>query len=77
MSHFSSLPFTVGKFLITPLSRLDTTGLFVSLLSIRSGQGTQTRDKVYTFQPKFDNAHGALAYAAAQSHQLIAPIALA
>ena len=77
MFHSSSLPFTVGKFLVTPLSRLDAAGLFVPLLSIRSGQGTQTRDKVYTFQPTFDNAHGALAYAAEQSHQLIAPVALA
>ena len=54
MSSISSLPFTVGKFLITPLTRTDVAGRFIASLSIRRGQGTQTNDRVYTFKPEFN-----------------------
>lgn len=66
MSSFSSLPFTVGKFLITPLIRSKNTGRFSAALSIRRGRGTQTHDRVYTFKPEFTSRDGALVYAAAQ-----------
>lgn len=66
MSSFSSLPFTVDKFLITPLIRLNNAGRFSAALSIRRGQGTQTHDRVYTFKPDFASKDSALVYAAAQ-----------
>jgi hypothetical protein len=66
MSSFSSLPFTVGKFLITPLIRSNNAGRFSAALSIRRGQGTQTHDRVYTFKPDFASKDSALVYAAAQ-----------
>lgn len=78
MSSISSLPFTVGKFLITPLTRSATAGRFIALLSIRRGQGTQTNDRVYTFKPEFACQDSALMYAAAQGrYWLINPASLA
>lgn len=78
MSTLSSLPFTVGKFLITPLTRSAAAGRFVASLSIRRGQGTQTHDRVYTFKPEFTSQDSALTYAAAQGrYWLLNPASLA
>jgi len=66
MTSISSLPFTVGKFLITPLTRSDAAGRFIASLSIRRGQGAQTHDRIYTFKPEFKCQDSALMYAAAQ-----------
>jgi len=78
MSAVSSLPFTVGKFHITPLSRAHAAGGFVASLSIRRGRGAQTHDRVYTFTPEFSSHDSALMYAAAQGrYWLINPASLA
>ncbi|MDI9332520.1 MAG: hypothetical protein QM527_14665 [Alphaproteobacteria bacterium] len=78
MSLSSSLPFTVGKFLITPLTRSVAAGRFVATLSIRRGQGTQTHDRIYTFTPDFACRDSALMYATAQArYWLINPASLA
>jgi len=78
MTSISSLPFTVGKFLITPLTRSDAAGRFIASLSIRRGQGAQTHDRIYTFKPEFANKDSALTYAAAQGrYWLLNPASLA
>lgn len=59
-------PFSVGKFLLTPLTRSSGLERFTASLSIRRGQGSQTQDSVYTFQPEFACRDSALAYAAEQ-----------
>lgn len=66
MSSITSLPFTFGKFLITPLTRPNAAGRFLASLSIRRGKGTQTHDRVYTFKPEFIDNDSALSYAVAQ-----------
>jgi len=78
MSIVQAKPFTVGKFLITPLTRAVENGLFTASISIRPGQGTQTHDQIYSFKPEFDSLEGALVYAAAQGrYWLINPMAFA
>ena len=78
MSSHSSVPFTVGKFLFTPLSRCVRSGRFTATLSIRRGQGSQTHDRIYTFKPEFANRDSALAYAAQQGRDWLAnPVAFA
>jgi hypothetical protein len=78
MSSISSTPFTVGKFHITPLSRTDRQGRYTALLSVKSGQGSQTHDSVYTFKPAFTCEGSALMYAAAQGrYWLIQPATMA
>jgi hypothetical protein len=78
MSSFCSLPFTLGKFRITPQSRSDANGRFVASLSIRRGQGRQSNDRVYTFTPLFSTEDSALSYAATQGrYWLINPASFA
>jgi hypothetical protein len=78
MSFHTSLPFAVGKYLITPITRAAKTGSYTACLSIRRGQGAQTHDRVYTFKPEFDNQESALMYAAAQGrYWLLNPASLA
>ena len=78
MSFASTLPFTVGEFQITPLSRSRGADQHTALLSIRRGQGSQTHDRVYTFKPEFKTQDSALMYAAAQGrYWLLNPASLA
>ena len=78
MSLQTALPFAVGKFLITPLTRAVKSGIYTASLSIRRGQGSQTHDRVYTFKPEFTNRDSALMYAAAQGrYWLLNPASLA
>lgn len=78
MSFASTRPFAVGKFRITPLSRSHGSDQHIALLSIQSGQGSQTHDSVYTFKPEFKTQDSALMYAAAQGrHWLVNPASLA
>lgn len=78
MSLASTHPFAVGEFRITPLSRSRGSDQHIAMLSIRRGQGSQTRDRVYTFKPEFKTQDSALMYAAAQGrYWLLNPASLA
>lgn len=57
-------PFPVGKFLVSPLSRLTEAGDYIASISIRSGRGSGSHDRVFRFLPRFTTQQGALAYAA-------------
>lgn len=60
--------FSVGKYLVSPLSRLTESGQYLASLSIRSGSGRGTHDRVYRFVPEFATREGALQYAIAEGH---------
>ena len=78
MSFATTHPFAVGDFRITPLSRSRGEGQHTAVLSIRSGQGSETQDRVYTFKPEFKTQDSALMYAAAQGrYWLLNPASLA
>jgi len=77
MSFSTTHPFTVGDFRISPLSRSNGEGQHTAVLSIRSGQGSETHDRVYTFKPEFKTQDSALMYAAAQGrYWLLNPASL-
>ena len=77
MSSIHTHPFAVGDFQITPMSRSHGSDQHTALLSIRSGKGSQTSDRVYTFKPEFKNQDSALMYAAAQGrYWLLNPASL-
>ena len=78
MTFSTHHPFVVGEFRITPLSRSHGAGHHTALLSIRSGKGSQSHDRVYTFKPEFQTQDSALMYAAAQGrYWLLNPASLA
>lgn len=60
--------FSVGKYLVSPLSRLNESGQYTASVSIRSGSGRGTSDRVYRFVPEFDTRESALQYAIAEGH---------
>ncbi len=57
---------TVGRFVLSPITRQTANGQFAASLSIRSGQGSSTHDRVYRFMPLFDSAQAAAHYALSQ-----------
>ena len=61
--------FSVGKYLVSPLTRLNDAGQYIASVSIRSGSGRGTHDRVFRFVPEFSTPEGALQYAVAQGRQ--------
>jgi hypothetical protein len=58
--------FRQGKYLVSPLTRLTERGDFAASLSIRSGSGSNTLDRVFRFIPRFATRSGARRYAVEQ-----------
>jgi hypothetical protein len=57
----------VGKYLVSPLAKPQGEGRYVASVSIRSGKGSATHDRVMRFSGLFDNAAAALQYATEQA----------
>ncbi|MCY1164653.1 MULTISPECIES: hypothetical protein [Polaromonas] len=53
----------VGKYLVSPLAKPQDTGGYAASVSIRSGRGSGTHDRVLRFSGLFDSAASALQYA--------------
>jgi hypothetical protein len=53
----------VGKYLVSPLAKPQGEGLYAASVSIRSGRGSGTYDRVLRFSELFDSAAGAVHYA--------------
>jgi hypothetical protein len=60
--------FSVGKYLVSPLTRRNESGQFIASVSIRSGHGRGTHDRVLRFVPEFNTHEGAVQYAIAEGH---------
>jgi hypothetical protein len=61
MNHHNLIE--VGKYQISPLATQLDDGGFTASVSIRSGKGSATHDRVSRFTALFDNAPAALHYA--------------
>ncbi|MES2415511.1 MAG: hypothetical protein V4614_17055 [Pseudomonadota bacterium] len=53
----------VGKYLVSPLAKPQEAGGYAASVSIRSGTGSATHDRVLRFTGLFDSAASALQYA--------------
>ena len=53
----------VGKYLVSPLAKPQGEGRYTASVSIRSGKGSATYDRVMRFSGLFDSAALALQYA--------------
>ncbi|MFA9441548.1 hypothetical protein ACDA63_18110 [Uliginosibacterium sp. sgz301328] len=54
----------IGRFLISPMTRPGTDGRYIASVSIRSGQGMASIDRIMRFTPSFASPNAALRYAA-------------
>lgn len=66
MKHPTTRPYTVGKYLITPISHPAGNGRHLASLSIRSGQGAGTHCRIFSFSREFKSRETALTHAADQ-----------
>ena len=66
---FPETSYAVGKYLVSPLIQQAADGRFASAVSIRSGQGQASHDRVYRFTRLFSRQEQALAYALGQARQ--------
>ena len=66
MTTIHEKTFTVGKYLVSPLTRLTAAGDYAPAVSIRSGKGQATHDRVLRFDARFPTRAGARRYAALQ-----------
>ena len=58
--------FSVGKYLVSPLTHLSDGGNYTASVSIRSGRGSSTYDRVFRFSAPFTNRESARRYAVEQ-----------
>lgn len=63
ISHNTTAEMAVGKYLVSPLAKAQGEGRFAASVSIRSGKGSATHDRVMRFIGLFDSAASALQYA--------------
>ncbi len=72
MNTIQEKTFTVGKYLISPMT--GDTGLagFSAAVSIRSGSGRGTHDRVFRFTPLFPTRESACRYAAREGRAMAA-----
>ena len=63
---------TAGKYLISPITTLLDNGWYACSVSIRSGSGSGTTDRIVRLTRLFQNALRAAEYAIAEGHQWIA-----
>ena len=65
-------PLQIGKYLVSPLTRTIDGGRFAASVSIRSGIGSMTHDRVLRFVPVFDTHDQATRFATEQALAWIA-----
>jgi len=56
----------VGKYLVSPMIKPQSDGSFAASVSIRSGQGMASHDRVMRFTPSFHSQRAAIRYARAE-----------
>lgn len=66
MTTIREKTFSVGKYLVSPLTTRLAADQFSAGVSIRSGCGSNTHDRVFRFAPHFSTRQRAATYAAAQ-----------
>jgi hypothetical protein len=58
--------FSVGKYLVSPSTRQTDCGGYAASVSIRSGQGAGTHDRLFRFDARFATREGARHHAVQQ-----------
>lgn len=72
MNTIQEKTFTVGKYLISPMTGDAGLDGFRAAVSIRSGSGRATHDRVFRFAPLFPTRESARRYAAREGRALVA-----
>jgi len=63
ISHNTPHRMAIGKYLVSPLAKPQGEGRYAASVSIRSGKGSATHDRVMRFSGLFESVACALQYA--------------
>jgi hypothetical protein len=63
----------VGKYLVSPLTHVTDDGCYTASVSIRSGRGSGTHDRVFRFAMRFPTRESARRHAAEHGVQWARP----
>jgi len=63
--------FSVDKFCLSPFAKLNESGQYAASISIRSGRGRGTLDRVFRLIPCFPTHEEAIRYAADQGRRFV------
>jgi hypothetical protein len=66
MIHTHPHTISLGRYRVSPLTRQTDEGRYTASVSIRSGRGAASHDRVFRFMPTFATREDALDYALAQ-----------
>jgi hypothetical protein len=58
----------VGRYVVSPSTRQNSDGAFQAAVTIRSGRGISTHQRLFQFSPTFPSREGAHMYAITQGH---------
>ncbi|MBP7568308.1 MAG: hypothetical protein KA795_20100 [Burkholderiaceae bacterium] len=58
---------TIGRYLVTPITRLTDAGLYAASVSIRRGM----HDRIYRFTQRFTSDSAAMQYAMTQARSMV------
>lgn len=67
----SAITFSVDRFCLSPFAKLTESGQYAASISIRSGRGRGTHDRVFRFLPSFSTHDEAIRYAADQGRRFV------
>jgi len=61
----------IGRFVLSSLIKCDSNGRFAASVSVRSGRGSASHDRIYRFKPSFATSEAASRYALAEGQRLV------
>jgi hypothetical protein len=64
---------SLGKYLVSPLIRMTEAGVYLASVSIRSGRGSGTHDRVMRFADLFPTRESAQRHAIEQGMRFVLP----
>jgi len=71
VNSLSAHALSIGKYTLSPMSKLTETGLYAASVSVRSGRGSGTLDRVFRFVSAFPPREAAIQYALEQGRSVI------
>lgn len=71
MNITSANALSIGKYLLSPLIKLTESGQYAASVSVRSGRGSGTHDRIFRFTPFFATREEATLYALTQGRSFV------
>jgi hypothetical protein len=66
LNHSLSSSQIIGRYALTPTAEMTASGSYTATLSIRSGKGSSSHDRVFRFIPLFLTSAAAICFAIEQ-----------